>query len=262
MPWNLPLIHDPQLSIAKEQTVASHISPWVAPFAYWLGNHGLVPWYFHHIDIAGQENLPRSGPVILAPTHRSRWDAVIIPFVAGRTVTGRDPRFMVTVNEIRGPQGWLIRQLGGFPIDPEQPAIASLRHSIDLLAQGQALVIFPEGGHLSENRQAGVNQLHPGLARLALKAETQHPGLETKVVPINVQYQPQIPRWGCSVKVQIGEPLIVKTYLDEGIKKGAKHLTADLDQALRGLASRLFPEQERYPLGHPFTEPLFFASKS
>jgi 1-acyl-sn-glycerol-3-phosphate acyltransferase len=236
MRWNPFSQAVPKLSTAKDQAATSSISPWLAPLAYWLGNRLLMPFYFHRAQVLGRENLPTSGAVILAPTHRSRWDSIIIPFAAGRTVTGRDLHFMVAVNEVQGLQGWFIRRLGGFSIDPEQPAIASLRHSIDILAQGQTLVIFPEGGELSDNRQAGVNQLHPGLARLALQAETLNPGLGTKVVPISVHYHPQIPRWGCSVNIQIGEPMHVSDYIDNGLKKGAKRLTEDLAEALRSLS--------------------------
>jgi len=58
----------------------------------------------------------------------------------GRGVTGRDLRFMVSADEVRGIQGWF--DLGGFP--DKHPAITTLRHE-SLLQQGEMLVIFPEG---------------------------------------------------------------------------------------------------------------------
>lgn len=259
MRLDFSLIPRPRLSPQKVESVTSHNSPWLTPLAYCLGNHGLLPFYFDQIQVSGQANLPRSGSVILAPTHRSRWDGILVPFIAGRTVTGRDLRFMVTEDEMQGLQGWLIRQLGGFPINTDHPAIASLRHGIDLLLQGHSLVIFPEGGDLVANRTAGVNHLHSGLARIALQAESQRCHLQVKIVPIHIQYQPAQPQWGCQVQVQIGEPLLVSNYLAQGLKTGAKCLTADLEQALKSLQPKFVLEQTAYDSGHSCPEPILFA---
>ena len=72
---------------------------------YLLGRHALLPLYFRQIEVIGREHLPLSGPVLLAPTHRSRWDALMIPYAAGRDITGRDLRFLVSEDEMRGVQG-------------------------------------------------------------------------------------------------------------------------------------------------------------
>jgi 1-acyl-sn-glycerol-3-phosphate acyltransferase len=110
--------------------------PWLARIAYFLFRYLIVPFYFGKIEVRGQKYLPKEGPIILAPTHRSRWDAIIIPYAAGRDIIGRDLRFMVWADEMKGLQGWFIRRLGGFPINPRQPEISSLRHGIKLLEEG------------------------------------------------------------------------------------------------------------------------------
>ena len=86
----------------------SQCSSWLASLVYPLGRYLVVPFYFGRVKVIGRENLPRSGPVILAPTHRSRWDAVMIPYAAGHDITGRHLRFMVSADEVRGLQGWFI----------------------------------------------------------------------------------------------------------------------------------------------------------
>ncbi|MDB9376621.1 1-acyl-sn-glycerol-3-phosphate acyltransferase, partial [Nodularia sphaerocarpa] len=80
----------------------SRVSPWLSPLLYLLGRHLLLPLFFGQIEITGQENIPLTGPVIFAPTHRSRWDSLLLPYATGRCVTGRDLRFMVTINECQG----------------------------------------------------------------------------------------------------------------------------------------------------------------
>lgn len=211
---------------------SSQCSSWLASIVYPLGRYLLVPAYFRKVEVIGRSNLPRTGPVILAPTHRSRWDAMMIPYAAGHDITGHHPRFMVSADEVRGLQGWFIRRLGGFPIDPKRPAIASLRHGVDLLQDGETLVIFPEGNIF---RDAPVQRLKPGLARLALQAESSRPKLGIQIVPIHIHYSdPSVP-WRCKVKVCIGQPIQVSAYNAKTPKQSAQLLTADLKQAIEAL---------------------------
>ena len=99
-----------------------------APGLFSGSNKLVVPAYFGAVEVIGQEHIPASGPIILAPTHRARWDSIILPLAAGRPVTGRDLRFMVSADEVKGLQGWLIRRLGGFAVNVKRPTISSLRH--------------------------------------------------------------------------------------------------------------------------------------
>lgn len=228
-------------------TTTSYVSPWLAPLIYALGHYLVLPLFFRRLEVVGQENLPTTGPVILAPTHRAWWDSILVAYTTGRLVTGRDPRFMVSVNEAnKGIQGWLIRRLGGFPIDPVRPAIAPLRHGLELLQQGEVLVIFPEGNYF---RDGYVHPLKPGLARLALSAETSAPGLGIKVVPIGIRYSQAFPRWGCNVKVCIGSPLEVSDYRTGSIKQNAKQLTGDLEMALKQLTGQERQQGEKEEKG-------------
>jgi 1-acyl-sn-glycerol-3-phosphate acyltransferase len=217
---------------------ASNISPWLAPIAYTLGSKGVLPLHFQNIEIIGLEHIPSQGSLILAPTHRSRWDSLLVASVAKQA--GRQyPRFMVTADECVGIQGWLIKRLGGFPVDSRKVAIATLRHGIELLHQQETLVIFPEGDIF---RTEHINPLKPGLARLALQAEQSQPYLNSQIIPISLHYDQAIPSWGTSVQIRIGKPIAVSQY-DQGetLKAQAKHLTADLHAALATLAQSPSP---------------------
>ena len=217
--------------------VQSHCSPLLTPLAYFLGRRLVAPFYFGEITVEGQAHLPTQGPVILAPTHRARWDSIIIPLVAGRPATGRDLRFMVTADEVKGIQGWFIRRLGGFPVNVYRPTIASLRHGIDLLQQQAMLVIYPEGGIFRDRR---IHRLKPGLARLVLLAESAQPHLGVKILPVSLHYDQAFPKRGCNVHVQIGAPMLVANYVNDpgcdALKASAKLLTVDLRAALETLA--------------------------
>ncbi len=219
----------------------SHCSPWLTPIVYPLGCKLLLPSFFGRITVTGQEHLPTAGPVLLAPTHRSRWDALLVPYAAGRLVTGRNLRFMVTATEVRGLQGWFIRRLGGFPVNPERPAIASLRLGVELLQQREMLVIFPEGGIF---RDGQVHDLRPGPARIALQAEASQPDLGVKVVPMSLRYDPVVPHFGADVNIRIGKPLAVADYRRASQKENAKQLTHDLKAAMTQL-DQAMPDPDR-----------------
>ncbi|MBE9111759.1 1-acyl-sn-glycerol-3-phosphate acyltransferase [Nodosilinea sp. LEGE 07298] len=219
--------------------VRSRCSPVLTPLAYFLGQHLVVPAYFSAITITGQDRVPTAGPVILAPTHRARWDSILLPFATGRHVTGRDLRFMVTADEVKGLQGWFIRRLGGFAVNVRRPTVASLRYGIDLLIEGEMLVIYPEGGIRRDDR---VHGLKPGLARLAVQAEAAESGLGLQVLPVDISYGEAYPNWRCPAQIHIGEPLLVQGYLKgqdtpEVLKAGAQQLTKDLQAQLEAMVA-------------------------
>ena len=156
----------------------------------------------------------------------------------GRPVTGRDLHYMVTADEVTGIQGWFIRRLGGFAVNTRCPSIGSLRHGIDLLQAGSMLVIFPEGDIF---RDGSVHRLKPGLARLAVQAETLPPHLDIKVVPVSFHYSDPQVGWRTDVDILLGPPLDVRHYLQQAgpdrLKVAAHHLTADLTTAITTLAT-------------------------
>jgi len=232
---NLLKANSTQLTTAKKvaEPAPSRFSPWLLQLAYPLGRFGVFPAYFGPIKVQGQENLPLTGPVILAPTHRSRWDAFMVPFVAGHHVTKRHLRFMVSADEVTGVQGWFIRRMGGFPINTSRPAIASLRHGVELLGKGEMLVIFPEGNIFREER---VQPLKPGLARLAIQAEMSRPNLGVQIVPMHIHYDDPLVHWRSRAQVHIGQPLSVASFCTGRAKQDAKSLTTTLQSAMESLS--------------------------
>lgn len=208
----------------------SHISPWVSKVLYPIGCYLVLPLFFSKIKINGLENIPTDDPVIIAPTHRSRWDALIVPYAVGRLSSGRDLRFMVSANEVKGLQGWIIRSMGGFPVDTDRPQLNSVNHSIELLKQGEEmLVIFPEGGIYNDKQ---IHPLKRGVALIALQAETDKSERRVKILPVGIRYSEPIPRWGTEVTVDIGSPLTVADYLRGSLRKSSQKLTLALKESL------------------------------
>ena len=186
----------------RESALQVGINPFWAPLAMLVTQDLALRLQFRQRIVLQHHNLPRSGPVLLAPTHRARWDALMLPMAAGRRVTGRDCRFMVTTTEMGGAQGWFLQRLGCFPVDQERPSMTTLRLAIDLLADGQQLVVFPEG---RIQRQDRAIQLHLGLVRLAQLA--QRKGVQVPVIPVGLGYSQAPPRPFSRAAICFGEPM-------------------------------------------------------
>lgn len=219
-------------STLSNNFVESSINPWLVELVYSLGCWLVLPSFFGRITITGQENIPITGPIIVAPTHRSRWDALIISKAVGRLVSGRDVRFMVTSTEMKGVQGCLIHHLGGFPIDVKRPGLSSLEYSVALLKAEEMLVIFPEGGIFRDDK---VHPLKRGVARIALEVESEKPESQIKILPVGIRYIQPYPSWGTDVAVTIGEPIEVAKYDLKRMKSSSEKLTNDLETILREL---------------------------
>jgi 1-acyl-sn-glycerol-3-phosphate acyltransferase len=222
---------------SSKSAVKSRVAPWLTRLVYPLGCYLVIPLFFGKITVIGRENVPRQGSVIVAPLHRSRWDALMIPFAVGRLASGRDLHFMVTSSELTGLQGWFISRLGGFPVNINRPGLSCLRHAIDLLCDGEMLVMFPEGGII---RDYPTHRLKPGVARLALEANQRQPHQDIQILPISIQYSDSYPSWGCDVTLNIGKPLSVAEYRHgKNVKDNTGNLTTALTTQLKELNGEL-----------------------
>jgi len=117
------------------------IQPFLAVLAMWLTQDIVIRFFFSKKIIKGKEFLNfLDEPLIIAPTHRSRWDGLILTSAIGRRVTNRDCRFMVTTHEMKGIQGWFLKRLGCFSINQVSPSLFSLRYAVELIFSKNQLV--------------------------------------------------------------------------------------------------------------------------
>ena len=156
--------------------------------------------------------IPINSSIILAPTHRSRWDGLVLTMAMGRRVTNKDCRFMVTKSEMCGIQGWFLKRLGCFSINQLSPSLSALRYAIDLIERGEQLVVFPEG---KINKYGKKLVLKEGLYRLARLAAKKTNSIS--VIPIGIAYSQITPKIRSNVSLCFGEPLLVDKDLNLSI---------------------------------------------
>ena len=179
----------------------------------WVTQDIAMRFFFRSKTIKGEEHLASiKGSVILAPTHRSRWDGLILTSAFGRRESNKDCRFMVTNPEMGGLQGWFLKRLGCFSINQDSPSLSSLRYALNLIINKQQLVIFPEGKINKHGKRLPLKQ---GLFRLAQLAKKK--GSSVNIVPIGIAYDEIIPRFRGKVALCIEEPLNIDNFSELSI---------------------------------------------
>ncbi len=177
-------------------------------------------FFFSKKKIINNEfSIPTNSSIILAPTHRSRWDGLVLIMAMGRRVTNRDCRFMVTKHEMRGIQGWFLKRLGCFSINQLSPSLSALRYAINLIEKGEQLVVFPEG---KINRHGKKLILKEGLYRLARLAAKKTESIT--VVPIGIAYSKVSPKFRSEFCLSFGKPIVINDFLKITIEEFNKFL--------------------------------------
>ncbi|MFB7122737.1 MULTISPECIES: 1-acyl-sn-glycerol-3-phosphate acyltransferase [Streptomycetaceae] len=156
--------------------------------------------------IEGIGNVPRKGGVILASNHLSFIDSVVIPLTAPRRVHFLAKAEYFTGSGLKGrlSKGFF-EAIGAVPVErgTYRSAQASLESALEILEDGKAFGIYPEGTRSLDGR---LYRGKTGVAWLALTAGVP-------VVPVALEGPEQIlpvgkrlPRLK-KVTVRFGEPL-------------------------------------------------------
>jgi 1-acyl-sn-glycerol-3-phosphate acyltransferase len=129
-------------------------------------------WTWFRPKVVGRENIPATGPAILAPVHRSFADFGFAAFCTERKL------FFMTKDEMWNNKwlGKLLLTVGAFPVHRESADREALQRAEEVLNRGELLVLFPEG---TRRVGAEVEDLMEGAAFLS--ARTGAP-----IVPIGI----------------------------------------------------------------------------
>ena len=159
-------------------------------------------------------SIPQNSSIILAPTHRSRWDGLVLTMAMGRRITSKDCKFMVTKSEMRGIQGWFLKRLGCFSINQSSPSLSALRYAINLIEKREQLVVFPEGKINKYGEKLVLKEGLYRLARLATKKTTS-----IIIIPIGIAYSKVPPNFRGEFCLSFGKPIAMNDYLNFSIKE-------------------------------------------
>ena len=108
----------------------------------------------------GKDKIPVDGPLIIAANHLSHIDPAFI-----MTATKRPVSYMSKKEHFDGAIRRLVfKQVGVIPVDREEGGKNALKGAIEILEEGGAIGIFPEG---TRSRDGKMGKGKTGVARLA-----------------------------------------------------------------------------------------------
>ena len=211
----------------KSIDMSFRINPILGFIAMVVTQDIVIRFFFRKKNIIKNNLLiPNNSSVILAPTHRSRWDGLVLTMAFGRRVTKKDCRFMVTKSEMKGIQGWFLKRLGCFSINQLSPSLSALRYAVNLIVEKKQLVVFPEG-KINKYRKKLV--LKEGLYRLARLATKKTKTIS--IVPVGIAYSEMSPRFRGNFAICFGEPLFINDHQNLPIDKFNKTLNEKMLKA-------------------------------
>ena len=210
----------------KSLDIWHEINPILGFIAMFVTQDIVLRLFFSQKKIINYDfSIPINSSVILAPTHRSRWDGLVLTMAMGRRVTKKDCRFMVTKSEMTGIQGWFLKRLGCFSINQLSPSLSALRYAIDLIEKKEQLVVFPEGKINKYGKKLVLKEGLYRLARLATKKTTS-----IIIIPIGIAYSKVSPDFRGEFCLSLGKPIAINDNLNFTIKEFNKFLNEKMSK--------------------------------
>ncbi|MDI6858049.1 MAG: lysophospholipid acyltransferase family protein [Dehalococcoidia bacterium] len=205
------------------------------PILYWPGRLVVKAVVLLLVDlhVTGIDKVPRHGPVIIASNHLSNADPPVLGTSVGRRVV-----FMAKQEAMGWPiLGLLIRLSGALPVRRFEADLGALRKATEVLHDGKALVMFPEG---TRSRQRQLQTGHPGTALIALRSGAP-------IVPVGISGTENIRFPGVIFSLlRLRRPKVFLAFGDPFFLPNVTRISSDevnrcTDQIMRRIAALLPP---------------------
>jgi 1-acyl-sn-glycerol-3-phosphate acyltransferase len=172
--------------------------------------------------VVGAENVPASGPLVVAANHRSYLDPPLLGTWFPRVL-----HYMAKRELFENPLiGAVLRSVHAFPVERDRADLGAIKHALGLLKRGECVGIFPEGRRNSD----GAAKARGGAILIAATARCP-------VVPVGlVRTDLAVRKWrGARVEVRIGEPLIFQGTERKPTKVEIERWTEELSASIERL---------------------------
>jgi 1-acyl-sn-glycerol-3-phosphate acyltransferase len=205
---------------------------WCAFRALWA-----VLWRF---EAVGAQRAPAAGPLLVIANHQSHLDPVSL----GLALPHRHVTFLAKSGLFTLPVfAQAIRLLNAFPIKQGSTDTAAIRASIDLLARGRALMVFPEG---SRTPTGAIHPFKRGAWLVLSRAKCP-------VLPMAIEGTYDILPRGAwlprlftrRIMVAVGEPIAPERLLAMKPDEGLEFLGATIEAMRQDLHARMLAKGQR-----------------
>jgi 1-acyl-sn-glycerol-3-phosphate acyltransferase len=180
------------------------------------------------VSVRGTENVPLEGPLVVAVSHKSQLDPLFVGIALRREM-----RYMAKIELFRMPVvGRLVTMLGAFPVDRGAGDRGALERSLAVVADGEALLMFPEGTRHKHDER--IYPFLPGVGMIAVRSGAP-------VIPVAVKGTNRIVDRSRvrfpAVRVSIGHPVDLG-----GLEGRRSAVYAEAAQRMGAAVSELYEE--------------------
>ena len=169
--------------------------------------------------VIGKKNMPQHSACIVVANHVNLVDSPLIGISLGRKV-----HFMAKEDLFHSRIiGWLADKFGAFPVAKGKLNRRAGRTAVELLANGQALIIYPEGQRSWDGK---LGPAYSGAALLAVKSGVP-------IVPVGIIGTAQLKgKWWFlrrpKITFNIGQPFTLPAYPEKPTKEMVNGMTRDI----------------------------------
>ena len=163
-------------------------------------------------EVVGTENLPRTGPFLIAANHASHLD----PPLVGCQIARQMRFFARKTLWSNAVTSWWLNRTECIPVDRDSGDVGAIKRVLQALREDRAVVLFPEGTRSPDGQ---LQKPKAGVGLMACKTGAP-------VVPCRVygSYEAfgkgaSIPRFGPPVTVVFGAPIPATEYDDPAAGK-------------------------------------------
>ena len=228
-----------RVALLGPRSVRRHLGAFVGNlwYLFWKTAVWAVGKLAFQLRIEGREHEPAQGPFIVAANHVSALDPPLVGASLHHRASYMGKQELFTV-PILGP---LLHSLGVFPVRRGEADHRAIRTSLDVLASGGVLVMFPEGTRSLDGR---LQKPEPGAALIALRT-----GVTVLPVAVIGSYRilPKGTRWPRfqRITIRMGPPLTVPRSDGRLDRRALEEWGVKIIESIERL---LPPEQHRPPV--------------
>ena len=177
---------------------------------------------FYKVKLNGLENIPKKGRLIICSNHMGVIDPVLLAAMIPRELNYMAKKELFD-NKLFG---FLIKNLGAFPVDRESSGLTGIKRAIKLLKEDKVFAMFPQGTRIKDETNEEVK---PGIAMISVKGRSP-------IIPIHIDTQYELFK---EIKLNIGKPIYFDEYFDRKVSsKEYKDLSKQVLKAIYKLRSK------------------------